>query len=168
MTIRHYDPSQGMCFQGDVAIIPMPADILVSRLDEIVPIDGRLILQAGEVSGHHHAINLRARHFQAQPKISGDPLIATKDPALKKALGGAAKMTAAGTARMFRDPSAVNVMLERGILTRADLAIGCLIVESAPMLLSHEEHETIEIPPGSYVIGRQIESAGAEERIIAD
>lgn len=164
--VRRWNPSEGQAFQGDVAIIPMPADIGIARHDEISPVAGRLILQEGEVSGHHHAINLRGRNFQAQPKVSGDPLMATKDPALKKALGGAAR--GAGTARMYRDPAAVDAMVTRGVLTRGDLAIGCLIVEGAPVLLSHEEHDTIEIPPGNYVIGRQVESAGAEERVVRD
>lgn len=168
--IRHFNPKEGQAFQGDVAIIPMPADIDISRHDEISPVEGRLILQEGEVSGHHHAINVRARNFQGQLKVSGDPLMATKDPALKRALGGMPKVESAsvGTARLYRDAAAVNAMVSRGILTRADLAIGCLIVEGAPMLLAHEEHDTIEIPPGQYVIGRQVESAGAEERVVQD
>lgn len=165
MTIRKFDPSQGQAFQGDVAIIPMPADIDISRHDEIMPSVGRLILQEGEVSGHHHAIPLR--NFNSEPRAAADPLMATRDPALKKALGGMAKARA-GSARMFRDASAVNQMVSRGILSRSDLAIGCLIVEGAPMMLSHEEHDTIEIQPGHYVIGRQVESAGAEERIVRD
>lgn len=165
MTIRKFDASLGQAFQGDVAIIPMPADISISRLDEIPPSSGRLILQEGEVSGHHHAITLR--NFTSQPRAGADPLMATKDPALKKALGGMPK-TKAGSARLFRDPSAVSQMVSRGILSRGDLAVGCLVIEGAPMLLSHEEHDTIEIQPGNYVIGRQVESAGAEERVVRD
>ena len=46
----------GMAFQGDVSIIPVPADGGIDRSDEIKPVDGRLILQEGEVTGHHHAI----------------------------------------------------------------------------------------------------------------
>ncbi len=165
MTIRKFDPSKGQAYQGDVAIIPMPADIEISRHDEIAPVKGRLILQEGEVSGHHHAIPLRK--FTSQQRAAADPLMATRDPALKKALGGMPKAKT-GSAKMFRDASAVNQMVSRGILSRSDLAVGCLVVEGAPMMLSHEEHDTIEIPVGHYVIGRQVESAGAEERVVRD
>src|ERR1700737_1207787 len=59
MSIRNYNPSEGQAFQGDVSIIPIPAGISISVLEEISPVKGRLILQEGEVSGHHHAIELR-------------------------------------------------------------------------------------------------------------
>lgn len=165
--IREYDPTQGQAFQGDVSIIPIPDGIAISTADEIAPVNGRLILQEGEVSGHHHAIDLRQKHFQAQPREIGDPLMATRDPRLKKALGGMTKATAR-TARMYRDANVANEMVRRGILTRADLAIACLVIEGAPISVTHEEHDGIRLPAGCYLIGRQVESAGAEERIVAD
>lgn len=167
MKIRKYDPTEGQAFQGDVSIIPVPAEIVIATTHEIAPVKGRLILQEGEVSGHHHAIDLRQRHFQAQPRETGDPLLATRSPRLRKALGGAVKVKP-GMVHMYRDDGAVAAMLRAGLITRADLAIGCLVVEGAPMLLSHEEHDAIELPPGHYLIGRQVESAGAEERVVAD
>ncbi|MBR0687309.1 hypothetical protein JQ594_15365 [Bradyrhizobium manausense] len=165
VTMRDYDPGLGQAFQGDVSIIPIPDGISISALDEISPRDGRLILQEGEVSGHHHAIDLRGKNFQAQPRETGDPLLATRDPKLKRALGGAAK---AASVRMYRDAAVPNEMVRRGILTRADLAIACLVVEGAAVVVTHEEHDGIRLPVGRYLIGRQVESAGAEERIIAD
>jgi hypothetical protein len=92
-------------------------------------------------------------------------LLAARDPKLRKALGGMAKAT---TARMYRDPAVANEMVRRRILTRADLAIGCLVIEGSPMTVTHEEHDGIRLPEGRYLIGRQVESAGAEERIVAD
>lgn len=166
MTIREYDPKQGQAFQGDVSIIPIPDGIAISTVDEIAPVGGRLILQEGEVSGHHHAIDLRQKHFQAQPRESGDPLLATRDPKLQKALGGMAK--AAWSARMYRDANVPAEMVRRGILTRSDLAISCLVVEGGPITVTHEEHDGIRLPVGRYLVGRQVESAGAEERIVAD
>ena len=53
-------------------------------------------------------------------------------------------------------------------LTRADLAVAVLIVENGPMVVSHQEHDGIRLPAGNYLIGRQIESAGAEERVVED
>ena len=167
MNFRKYDPSQGQAFQGDVSIVPIPPDIKISTLHEISPVKGRLILQEGEVSGHHHAVDLRQRQFQAQPRETGDPLLATRSPKLRNTLGGVSKQQV-GTARMYRDDRAVNEMVRRGILTRTDLAIGCLVIEGAPMAVTHEEHDGISLPPGQYLIGRQVESAGAEERFVAD
>jgi hypothetical protein len=166
MRIHDYDPAKGQAFQGDVSIVPIPVDIAIATADEIKPVDGRLILQEGEVSGHHHAVDLRQKHFQAQPQRSGDPLLATRDPALKKALGGMAK--AARSARMYRDAAVAGEMVRRGILTRDDLAIACLVIEGGPAAVTHEEHDGIRLPAGRYLIGRQVESAGAEERIVAD
>ena len=167
MNIREYDPAQGQAFQGDVSIVPIPADIIISTIEEIQPVRGRIILQEGEVSGHHHAVDLRQKHFQAQPREQGDPLLAARSPKLRKALGGTAR-SLSGIARMYRDPAAAAEMVRRRILTRADLAIGCLIIAGAPMAVTHEEHDGIRLPPGQYLIGRQVESAGAEERIVAD
>lgn len=167
MKIRDYDPSQGQAFQGDVSIVPIPAGIRISTIDEIAPVNGRLILQEGEVSGHHHAIDLRTRNFQSQSRETGDPLMATRDPKLRKALGGASKASAP-TARMYRDPAAVNAMVTASIMLRADLAIGCLVVERDPVVVSHEEHDGIRLQPGNYLIGRQVESAGTDERIVED
>lgn len=167
MKIHNYDPGLGQAFQGDVSIIPIPDDIAIATTEEISPVKGRLILQEGEVSGHHHAVDLRQKHFQKQPRETGDPLLATRDPKLKKMLGGMAKETV-GTARMYRDAGVPAEMVRRRILTRADLAIACLVIEGAPMSVTHEEHDGIRLPVGRYLIGRQVESAGAEERIVAD
>jgi hypothetical protein len=165
MKVHAYDPAAGQAFQGDIAIIPIPADIEISKTEELAPVKGRLILQEGEVSGHHHAIDLRQRSFQAQPRETGDPLLATRTPKLRKALGGAAVTV---TARMYRDDRAVNEMVRRGILTRSDLAVGCLVIEGGSMAVTHEEHDGICLPAGSYLVGRQVESAGAEERVVRD
>lgn len=165
--IRDFNPAEGQAFQGDVSIVPIPDDITIATTEEISPVKGRLILQEGEVSGHHHAVDLRQKHFQAQPRETGDPLLATRDPKLKKALGGMAKQVT-GSARMYRDAAVAREMVRRGIMTRTDLVIACLVIEGAPMSVTHEEHDGIRLPVGRYLIGRQVESAGAEERIVAD
>lgn len=167
MPTRVYNPSQGQAFQGDVSIIPLPAGIAFSTADEIRPIDGRLIIQEGEMTGHHHAIALpRERRFKSDRPVAGDAL-QTASPKLRKAFGGG-KRVEIGTARLYRDPAAAAAMVARGLLTRADLAVAVLVVEGAPVTISHEEHDGISVPPGNYLVGRQIESAGAEERVVAD
>ncbi len=158
-TIHDFDPSKGMAFQGDVSIIPIPKNIKINRSDEIAPVDGRLILQEGEVSGHHHAITLLER--------PASPVKTSK--AVQDLMSDAqAGKIAIPTAKLYRDSVAVEAMRSAGIITRVDLAVAILIVETGPMCLSHEEHDTIRIPVGKYLIGRQIESAGAEERVVVD
>jgi len=164
--IREWNPADGMCFQGDIAIIRVPDGIAIATAEEIMPTDGRLIIQEGEVSGHHHAIELpRARHFRDDTRQLGDPSVATRDRKLRRAFGGKRKTA---IARLYRDPRAVDAMRRKGILTRGDLAIGCLVVEGEPAVVTHEEHDGIRLPPGCYYVGRQVESAGAEERVVAD
>lgn len=164
--IHDYDPSKGMAFQGDVAIVPIPDSIKIDLSDEIAPINGRLILQEGEVTGHHHAIALLER----PSAVLSEALAPVKTSKAVQDMIAAtqAHQVAVPTAKLFRDPAAVAAMQNAGVITRADLAVAILIVETGPMCLSHEEHDTIRIPPGAYLIGRQIESAGAEERVVRD
>lgn len=156
--IRDFDPATGCAFQGDVAIVPVPAGISISTADEIQPVNGRLILQEGEVSGHHHAITLPRPVVARKTSRAAERLMAD-------ALGGKIKLP---TAKLYRDPTAVEAMVRAGILTRTDLCVGFLVVEGGPMTVSHEEHDGIRLPEGSYYIGSQVESAGAEERRVAD
>lgn len=166
MPVRNFNPKDGCAFQGDIAIIPMPKSIAIATHDEIKPVDGRLIIQEGEVSGHHHAIDLvRSRHFRTDARQIGDPSIATRDRKLRRAFGGTAK---SGSVKLYRDPRAVEALRRAGVLTRTDLAIGCLVVAAAPAIVAHEEHDGIRLPEGHYYLGRQVESAGAEERVVAD
>lgn len=154
MNIRDYDPSAGFAFQGDVAIVPVPAGMTPSTDDEIAPIDGRLILQAGEMTGHHHAIRL------PQPTMF-------RDDALARELT-VASSAPLPSARLYRDPALAQKMVGANILTRADLCVGFLVVENGPMTVTHEEHDGIRLPIGVYYCGRQVESAGAEERKVVD
>lgn len=158
--IHDYDPAKGCAFQGDVSIVPIPKSITVDRSSEISPVAGRLILMEGEVTGHHHAIALMDR-----PETIDFPRSKAADRLMADALAG---KIAVPTAKLYRDPKVANEMRRLGIITRTDLVVACLVVEIGPMCLSHEEHDTIRIPPGAYLIGRQIESAGAEERRVQD
>lgn len=150
--VRNYDPNKGMAFQGDVSIIPVPRGWRPSTIDEIAPIAGRLILQEGEVTGHHHAIYF----LENVPRFH--------DTALSAAL----ETRPAATARLFRDAALAQRMVNEGPLTRADLVVGFLVVEGGPVTVTHEEHDGIRLPEGVYAIGNQVESAGAEERRVVD
>lgn len=179
MNIRDYDPSDGaQAFQGDVMICPVPDGLPLSTNDEIKPIDGRLILQEGEVTGHHHAIRLPG--MNAKPAMYADGALARTMAAaqvnvreeLAKDIAMPANFLArtqpSGNARLFRDDGLARKIAEIGPLDRADLVVGFLQVEHGPVVISHEEHDAIRVPPGLYIIGRQVESAGAEDRVVAD
>lgn len=166
MKIIDYDPRNGDGLQGDVDYFQIPDHIALSTAEEIPALNGRLIIQEGKATGHHHAIELpRRRNFRQETAIA-DPVLHVRDTRLRKAFGGA--KAKAGTARLYRDLAAVQSLVRAGELTRADLAIGILVVEGGPVLLSHHEHDSHRIPPGRYYVGRQVESAGAEERVVLD
>lgn len=170
MNVLEWNPQEGGAFQGDVAILPVPAGIAIATIDEIKPVDGRLILQEGEVTGHHHAVSVdptfgREKHFRPADAAVADPFAAAS-PALRKRLSG-------GTApkvsvRMFRDQAAARAMVTATILERADLCVGFLVVEGEAAVVRHQEHDAISIPVGRYYVGRQVESVGADERSVAD
>lgn len=165
MNIRDWNPAEGQAFQGDIILMRAPDGISIATADEVRPIEGRLILQEGEVSGHHHAITLerpagRSEGEPARPRRTSR----TAERLMSDAL---ANRIAVPTARLYRDDAALRAMALAG-LRRTDLCIGFLVVEGAPALVSHEEHDGIRVPPGVYYCGRQVESAGAEERIVAD
>ena len=175
MNIRDYSPAEGMAFQGDVAIIPVPVGIEISTLDEIEPVAGRLILQEGEITGHHHAITLdggngRSSNFRAETRMADvADAFSGASPDLRRRLSGKARTEkkVAGV-HLYRDQSASQLMVSAGILDRADLCVGFLVVDGNTTVVKHEEHDSLRLPEGRYYIGRQIESAGAEERRVQD
>jgi hypothetical protein len=157
-----WNPDEGDCCQGDVILFRIPDNIKLNTSDEIAPINDRLILAEGEVTGHHHAIGLAkylpqatAFHDEAAARA------ATVDvPALKK--------TKTGTAKMYRDTSAVTALVRAGEIESDRLAIGVLVVADAPVTLTHDEHDAICIPVGRYYVGGQREMDAAEERRVQD
>ena len=126
--------------QGDVCIFRIPDNIKVSFLDEISPRDGMLILAEGEATGHHHGIKV------PQPTRFHDDAMARAAFKPTKA--------ATGTAKLYQDPKAIAALLASGDILRSDLAIGILVIEGAPMMLQHQEHDGIRLPVGRYYVGR--------------
>lgn len=159
MNIRDFDPTSGQAYQGDVAIIPVPAGWALDKSQPIPPVAGRLILQEGEISGHHHAIALLERPAGVVRSAAAEALMA-------EAIAG---RIAVPTAALYRDDALARRMAGNdGPLTRSDLVVAFLLVEHGPMTVSHEEHDAIRLPPGLYLVGRQVESAGEEERRVSD
>jgi hypothetical protein len=177
--IFDYNPREGFALQGDVRIRPIPAGFTLDFSEEIQPVDGRLILQEGEVTGHHHAIALVDRPTEPPHSRAVNQLMA-------EALAG---NIAVPTARTYRDPKLSDALVKAGYLQRVDLVVCVLVIEVGPVCLLHEEHDGIRIAAGDgrpvqpdlavwtggyafqsgrYLVGRQIESAGAELRMVAD
>lgn len=137
--------------QGDVEVFRIPDSIVVCRDHEIQSKAGRLVIAEGELTGHHHSIMVRSQTMMFREDGSGSE---------------SKKRT--GTARLYRDQSAVRALVAAGELLRHDLAFGFLIVEGGPVTLKHQEHDPIRLLPGRYYIGGQVESAGTDERRVAD
>jgi hypothetical protein len=164
MPVRDYDPDQGQAFQGDVAIMPIPNDIAIATNDEVVPMEGRLIVHVGEQSGHHHAIDL----FNKMTFFRDDGLAREVPGKAHAPRPRSAAAAQPGTAHLYLDDTVAEQMVARGLLTRSDLVIGCLVVKTGPVVINHDEHDGIRIPPGNYLVGRQIEGDGTNERMVVD
>lgn len=154
----------GDCCQGDVLLFRISDSINLDTSDEIAPRDNKLILAEGEVTGHHHAIWFAPTMFRANEGEGGgvDTAAMIAKATKKKA------MAATGTAKLYRDTAAIRALVAAGDLTTDRLAIGILVIDGAPMVLRHDEHDAIRIPVGRYYVGGQQEWDAGEARRVAD
>lgn len=164
MTIHDWNPDEGDALQGDVCLFRMPDHIKIDTSDEITPKNGRLILAEGEITGHHHAIWMR----NPPTKFREDGAGSGVSEADTTAMVAKATKKKTGTAKLYRDPEAVRALVRAGELTTEALAIGILVVERHPVVLRHDEHDAIRIPPGRYYVGGQAEFDAAAMRRVAD
>lgn len=154
-TIRDYNPDEGDLCQGDVILFRLPDGYVPAKTQAIQPRAGQLILAEGELTGHHHAIWFNPPAF--------------RDDGLARAMEAKAEATQTqGAAMLHRDDTMTQRLVAGGHLTTAALAIGYLTVEGEPVVLRHQEHDPIRIPPGEYYVGRQREFHAGEDRQIAD
>lgn len=159
MHILDFDMNHRGAAQGDLYLFRL-TDAEAKRLKgEQIKVSqrGTIRLLEGEVTGHHHEI------VMDRPPEDADnsEAIATTALALAKARSAATR----GKAALFAD---TNLAGNLPWLLRRDLIIGFLVVSTGPVVLRHPEHDGIRLPEGTYYVGRQIESAGAEERIVSD
>jgi hypothetical protein len=164
MRIHSWNPDKGDALQGDVCLFRIPDHIKVDTTDEIAAKDGRLVLAEGEVTGHHHAIWGRNPPAMFREDGAGSGVSETDTAAM---VAKATKATT-GTAKLYRDPKAIQALVRNGDLTTEALAIGVLVVSKAPVVLRHDEHDAIRIPPGRYYVGGQAEFDSASMRRVAD
>lgn len=164
MKIHDWNPDKGDALQGDVCLFRIPERIEIDTSDEITPRDGKLILAEGEVTGHHHAIWGRNPPTMLREDGAGSG-VSEADTAAMVAKATKAKT---GTAKLYRDPKAIRALVQAGELSTTALAIGVLVVSRAPVVLRHDEHDAIRIPPGRYYVGGQMEWSAAEARRVQD
>jgi len=164
MKIHDWNPDEGDALQGDVCLFQIPDHIEVDTSDEIEPRDGKLILAEGEITGHHHAIWGRNPPVMFREDGAGAGVSESDTAAM------IAKVTEAktGTAKLYRDPKAIQALVRAGELSTEALAIGIIVVSKAPVVLRHDEHDAIRIPPGRYYVGGQQEFDAAQARRVAD
>lgn len=167
--IRDCDPAKGDLCQGDVILFRLPDGYSPTKTQPIAPRAGQLILAEGEMTGHHHAIWMSPLTFhdgalareKIQERFQADPGACAVSQVFDAA-------DVASTARLYRDDALTQRLVSAGHLTTAALAIGYLTVEGEPVVLRHEEHDPIRIPPGEFYVGRQQEFHAGEARQVAD
>jgi hypothetical protein len=164
--VRDFNSMNGVARQGDVVICRIPDGVSINKTSVVDPQNGRLILLEGENTGHHHSIAVMERP---------DAFFKTTEPAksnkyVEDMLSKASSVKAA-TVTLYRDVAVATEMVKKKILTRTDLMIGAMVIEGGGdvgVVLTHQEHAPIRLTEGCYYVGRQVESAGAEERAVRD
>ncbi len=142
--IQYLDRTKGAARQGDVLIWPLPEKYELARQEKVAARHGRIILLEGEVTGHHHSIGLR----RPSPTMFRDDAIACSVGSVEELVGDAT---------LYKDDALAQALVRDGVLQTSELCVGFLEVESAPVLIEHQEHGFISVPLGIYYIGRQQE-----------
>lgn len=167
-----FTPQMTCARQGDVFIFRLPTDVKVDKTNEISPrADGNLVLLEGEMTGHHHAINVLERPTPMEATADAVKTVKRKTSKVAEDLMAAAAKATAPIVQMFADKGVAEELVRRKIMTRTDLYVGTLCVQGGGdvgVVLGHQEHDGIRLSCGNYYIGRQVESAGAEERRVRD
>lgn len=154
--MKKWNISDGSPVQGDLRLERLSDDeakglrkgVVLKRCET-----GKMRLLEGKVSGHHHTIvGKYSLHGAANFRDDGLARDVEAD-------------TLHGSATLYEDR---DLAAKLPWLLRTDLMIGFLHIDGGPVALEHPEHDAIQLPEGTYYVGRQIESAGAEERIVAD
>jgi len=124
--------------QGDVLLIRVPQPIDTLKLKLVPREDGQVVLAHGEVTGHAH----RLSSLECNLFIDERRLISEEDTVgIFSRLGGGA------VGRPVPDK---------------------VLEVKETVMLTHEEHGPIELPPGQYIVRRQREYDPKGLRAIAD
>lgn len=161
MNIVDFNIAHRAAPQGDLMVFKLD-DREAAKLSKSMIIRpakrGSIRLLEGEVTGHHHEIVMDRDDAGLDAEAS-----AIADAAL--AIARARASVKIGVAVLYQDDKLAASLTW---LLRRDLMIGFLCIEGGPVVLQHPEHDAIRLPTGVFYIGRQVESAGAEERVVQD
>lgn len=154
--IVDFDQSKRGAPQGDLMIFRLTDEEAKRRSGVAIKRSesGDIRLLEGEVTGHHHTILSKAFPTPQPVRFRDDGLARDIEA-----------VTMIGSATLYQDADLASSL---PWLTRRNLIIGFLHVDGGPVVLGHPEHDGIRLPEGTYYVGRQIESAGAEERVVSD
>ena len=151
-----------MYFQGDIGFIPLSAfdsKLKINRTTPIRTTEKRLLIQEGEITGHHHGI-----WFVPQPTMY-------HDGALARSMEVAQPAKTAAT--LYADPELLAKLEKTGFIEQGAPVIGFLAADEAVTIrhASEEgkatgEHDPIKLTKGEYlVIGKREWSAGDQRRV---
>jgi hypothetical protein len=145
--------------QGDINFVPLEAFNKsasdVSRASVLRTTDQRLLIQEGEITGHHHGI-----WFMPRP-------VYLRDDAMAHALADQAETVI--TARLYSDDKLVAALK----LDPGAPVVGFLVAET-DVTIRHaseggtptNEHADIKLPAGGYLVtGKREWTAGDERRV---
>lgn len=175
MKIKDYEDYAGCAPQGDLLIYRLPDDIKVGRKNSIEPKNGKFVLLEGEMTGHHHSVDVMDRPMaslnslaEAVEQTKGRPKKTSKTV---EDMFAAAADVQAPVVGFYKDDGVVQELVKRKILTNPELYIGTLTVEGGGdvgVVARHQEHDGIRLKQGNYYVGRQVESVGTELRKVQD
>lgn len=146
--------------QGDVNFIPLAAfnkKLTVNRSEPLRDHPARLLIQEGEITGHHHGV-----WFMPQPTMFRDDALAR---------GLAAETKTVITARLFRDDELVaNLALPRGAPVIGFLVadVDVVIRHASESGVPTNEHADITLPAGEYLVTGKREWTANDERMVRD
>ena len=157
MPTRTYNPKDGLAFQGDVMIAPLPKGVSINKDAIEIPLkNGMLILAEGEVTGHHHAFRYG---LEGVANFRDDGL--ARDLAI-------AYPNQIDRVKLFNDPTTLKILVEKQLVTDASLCIGFIRVEKNAPPLTHDEHDGIIFPPGEYYVAGKREFNTEMRRRVMD
>lgn len=135
----------GQKFQGDICFFKLDKRKKLSSIAARIDKDGHnMIIQEGEMTGHHHMI---------QP-------VMFRDDGLAREL----ESQVISKASLFSDPDLLNKLVKEGTITDKNLCIGFLKVTGKPAKVEHQEHDPVMLDEGLYYVGRQRESQDGLQR----
>jgi hypothetical protein len=159
-------------FQGDVWLMRLPDEMTIPAEAELPKKFGKLVLQEGEMTGHHHYVDsVMDRPAEGFSEETFDKV--NQDISIGSVFKGTSfeslsEKRAPVSAKLFNATKIAEELVKKNKLLRADLVVGLLEISGGPMSVLHQEHSPIQLPPGRYIVGRQIESVAGEERRVAD